>query len=169
MAVEQRVLLTLCIIALSSCGDEPEPDSLRAPPRRSSSSGDTGEEPISGAGGSANELCWSTINAHRAKQNLKALARWTEQEACADGEARDDAMTNRAHGSFPRCQEMAQNECPGTPGTPEKALPLCLDAMWREGPGGGHHDAMASTKYTKVACGVFVTSKGSIWSVQNFR
>jgi len=159
---------------LSSCGDDSDDGNTLSSPssssrRRASSSGSSGSQPVTGTGESANELCWSTINAYRAQKNLKPLARWTEQEACADGQAETDASTNKAHGSFGRCQEMAQNECPNTPGAPEKALPLCLEAMWDEGPGGGHHDAMASTQYTKVSCGVFTTARGSIWSVQNFR
>ncbi len=123
---------------------------------------------MSGTGSTFHELCWSTINEYRKRAGLPPYERWDDGEACADGQARDDAATRRPHGSFPRCGEFAQNECPGTPGTPEEAIVDCLAAMWAEGPGGGHHDAMASTRYTKVACGVYDTGRG-IWSVQNFR
>jgi hypothetical protein len=156
---------------LLSCGDD-----TNSPSGGGSSSGASGNdgssssgEPVVGTGESFGELCWSTINEYRTKDGLPPYARWTDAETCSDGEARDDARTGRGHGSFPRCGELAQNECPDTPGAPEEALTRCLSAMWGEGPGGGHHDAMASREYTKVACGVFVTSKKTIWSVQNFR
>jgi len=49
----------------------------------------------------------------------------------------------------------------------------CLQQMWNEGPGAdfqahGHYINMSSTKYTKVACGFYKTSNGSIWAVQDF-
>jgi hypothetical protein len=64
---------------------------------------------------------------------------------------------------------MAQNECPGWPGPSNTMIPGCLKAMWGEGPGGGHYENMASTRYTKVACGFYVLPNGKVWSVQNFR
>jgi hypothetical protein len=41
--------------------------------------------------------------------------------------------------------------------------------MWDEGPHGGDHDHVASTKYAKAARGVFVTAGGWVWSVRDFR
>ncbi|MBX3220402.1 MAG: hypothetical protein KF795_07790 [Labilithrix sp.] len=166
--------------ALASCGDDPDALNGNGTSRRRSgasssgaSSGASGTpesgDVVTGTGESANELCWSTINEYRKRAGLPLYERWTEAEACSDGEAKSDAETNRPHGAFPRCGELAQNECPGTPGPPEEGIPGCLAMMWAEGPGGGHHDNMASTQYTKAACGVFVTSRGAIWSVQNFR
>ncbi|HVJ89699.1 MAG TPA: CAP domain-containing protein [Labilithrix sp.] len=116
-----------------------------------------------------NELCWQTINSYRKGEGLPLYERWTSVEECSNGEAKSDSETGKAHGSFPRCGESAQGECPGWKGPPEKAIPQCLAAMWAEGPGGGHHDAMASTKYTKAGCGVFVTAKGAVWVVLNYQ
>ena len=31
----------------------------------------------------------------------------------------------------------------------------------------GHHINMASTRFTRVACGFYTTPDGSVWSVQN--
>ena len=166
------------VILVTSCGDDPDALSGsgtrrgRSSSSTSSSSGSSGSSnggELVGTGETAHELCWSTINEYRERDGLPPLERWTDGEACADGEAKSDAETNRPHGAFPRCGELAQNESPATPGPPEEGIPKCLAMMWAEGPGGGHHDAMASTKYKKVACGVFVTSRGAIWSVQNFR
>jgi len=123
---------------------------------------------VSGGGTTAAEICVSTINAYRKTKGLPAYARWTEAETCSDGQALSDGQTKKPHGAFGKCQEMGQNECPGWPGTPDKMIPDCLKAMWAEGPGGGHYDAMASTRFTKVACG-FANGSGGIWAVQNFR
>ncbi len=118
--------------------------------------------------------CVDKINAYRATLSLPALAGWTEQGKCSDGEAQSDSQTGKAHGAFGTCTEMAQNECPGWGGPPETMISGCLDMMWAEGPGAdfnkhGHYINMSSTKYTKVACGFFQTSAGKWWSVQNFR
>jgi len=41
--------------------------------------------------------------------------------------------------------------------------------MWGEGPGGGHYENMASTRWKQVACGFATTSRGTYWSPQNYR
>lgn len=142
----------------------------------SSSSGDTTSGGTSGtsgasgtAGGSPAEICVATINEYRKTKGLAPYARWTDAEACTDGESQSDATTLKGHGAFGKCGEFAQNECPGWPGPAGTMIPKCLKSMWAEGPGGGHYEAMASTKYTKVACGFGTAKDGSIWSAQNFR
>ena len=119
--------------------------------------------------GSAAEICVATINQYRKTKGLPPYARWKEMESCADGEAKSDAASKRAHGAFGKCQEFGQNECPGWAGPTDTMIPQCLKAMWGEGPGGGHYDAMAGKQYTKVACGFATAADGAIWSVQNFR
>jgi hypothetical protein len=121
-----------------------------------------------GGGATGGDLCVDTINQYRSQAGLPPLQRWTESESCADGEAQSDSSTGRAHGAFPSCGEVAQNECPGFPGQPENALPQCLRTMVDEGPGGGHYQNMFSTEYTRVACGVTMVG-GTMWSVQDFR
>lgn len=64
------------------------------------------------------------------------------------------------------CAEFAQNECLGI-SSPSSIGP-CLAAMWAEGPGGGHHENMRSTRFTQVACG-YGTGTGAMWAVQDFR
>ena len=98
-------------------------------------------------------------------------ARMASQETCSDGESMTDSQTGTAHGAFRTCGEFGQNECPGYSvggGDPIPAMLDCLALMWAEGPGGGHHDNMAATRFTQAACGMFVTPSGSLWSVQNF-
>lgn len=118
--------------------------------------------------GTASGDCVATINAYRAKVGQPALARWSDQEACASNEARSDSSSSKAHGAFGSCQEMAQNECPGWPGPAGEMIKGCLKAMWAEGPGGGHYENMRG-KYTKVACGFHALPNGDVWAVQNFR
>ncbi len=122
----------------------------------------------------AAEECVRHINQYRASIGLVPYERWTEEEACADSEAKKDADANRPHGSFGSCGERAQNTCPGWPGTPEIMIDSCLGMMWAEGPGSdfsthGHYLNMSSTSYTRVACGFYITPAGSIWTVQDFR
>ena len=124
--------------------------------------------------GTVEQACVDKINAFRATLNLAPLARWTDQEACSDGEAKSDSETGKAHGAFGTCTEMAPNECPGWPGPPASMIGGCLQMMWDEGPGTdfskhGHYINMSSTKYTKVACGFYTMPSGKVWSVQNFR
>jgi hypothetical protein len=119
------------------------------------------------------QRCVDTINRYRATKSLPPLARWVEAESCAASEAAEDARTQRAHGSFGRCQENAQNACPNWPGPAEQMIEGCLKMMWDEGPGPspahGHYNNMVDPRSTKVACGTITTPSGSLWSVQDFR
>lgn len=115
------------------------------------------------------DTCVASINTYRATKGLPALTRWTDEEKCADGQAKSDSQSGTAHGAFGSCQEMAQNECPGWPGPEDTMITGCLDMMWKEGPGGGHYENMSNRQYTQVSCGFFTTTDGQIWSVQNFR
>jgi hypothetical protein len=118
------------------------------------------------------QACVDHINALRATVGLGPLARLVGAEACADGQSQSESITYPpAHQAFGRCQESAQDECPGWGSLTGAAgiVPGCLDAMWGEGPGGGHYDIMTSTAYSIVACGFFVAADGTVWSVQDFR
>lgn len=121
------------------------------------------------------DSCVAHINALRASIGLDALARWSDAESCADSEAESDSGSGQAHGAFGRCNESAQNECPGWGAMTGAGgiVPGCLDMMWAEGPGPysghGHYVNMTNPAYTKVACGFHVTSGGAIWAVQDFR
>ena len=129
----------------------------------------TGSTPGPTGPAGVEQTCVDAINAHRAADGLPALQRWTAQEGCASTQAQSDSQSTRAHGAFGQCDEMAQNECPGWDGPEDPMIRDCLEMMWKEGPGGGHHDAMASREYTEVSCGFATKANGEIWSVQNFR
>jgi hypothetical protein len=93
-------------------------------------------------------------------------------EACADSQAQSDAAKNTAHGSFGKCSETAQNECPGWKGGVDTVLDSCLAAMFAEGPGAGaahgHYTNMVEPSYKGAACGFYVAPDGSVWIVQDF-
>lgn len=168
------VLLAACS---NSSGDNPSVDSPSSSTGTDPAAKDTpgAITPADNASSDGNlaQRCVDGINAYRKTLDLPPLARWTDAEACADGQAASDAASNKPHGAFGNCGEMAQNECPSWP-SKEAVVTGCLAQMWAEGPGSdfskhGHYLNMSSTKYSKVACGFFTTAKGGVWSVQDFR
>lgn len=117
----------------------------------------------------ARQSCVDRINQYRARVRMGPLARDASTEACDDEESRLDSSSNRAHGSFGKCGERAQNACPNYPGASvEDVLTKCLQQMFDEGPGGGHYDNMTSAKYSRASCGFVSVGNGRIWTVQNF-
>jgi len=49
----------------------------------------------------------------------------------------------------------------------QDTLTKCLDAMWAEGPGGGHYDNMVGSS-THTVCGFYTTPAGKVWMVEDF-
>ena len=141
---------------------------------------ETSEETSTTGGGPVDgdaQLCVNIINDYRGTLGLPPYARWSDGEACADGQCESDALSGVAHGAFGQCGEFAQNECPGWGGNVDdipQVLEDCLALMWAEGPGEdfnmhGHYINMSSESYTEVACGFHVTADNKIWAIQNFR
>lgn len=136
----------------------------------------------SGTGGAANPgdmygdariRCVDRTNALRATKGLGPIPRLASAEPCVDGQAKSDSESGKAHGAFDAClnevkgwKGVAQNECPNY-GSVEDTLTKCLDAMWAEGPGGGHYDNMTGNS-TKTACGFYTTPSGKVWMIQDF-
>lgn len=120
----------------------------------------------------ARERCLKRTNEYRATKNLPALSLRAESSSCADGQAQSDATSKKPHGSFGKCTELAQNECPGWKGSTDLVVDTCLKAMFDEGPGSGpthgHHNNIMDPSYSAVSCGFFVDTDGSVWVVQNF-
>jgi hypothetical protein len=116
--------------------------------------------------------CVQRTNEYRASVGVGGVARRADREACADGAARNDGAQGTAHGAFGRCQEGAQNECPGWPGSIDQVVDKCLAQMFAEGPGPfaghGHYLNMTAAGYTGVACGFATAADGKLWIVQNF-
>jgi hypothetical protein len=168
-----RSLLAASVVVALGCGSSGTSDPLGGMGSSSGASSSGGASSSSsgssGAGSSsAAQACVDGINADRATLGLPAYTRWESNESCVDGQAQADS-TGGPHSAFTKCGEMAQNECPGWPGPPAQMISGCLKAMWAEGPGGGHYDNMANKGYTKVACGFFTASDGSVWATQDFQ
>jgi hypothetical protein len=132
--------------------------------------------------GDLHQDCVDRINQFRREcACLPPLERWTAGESCANEMAEYDS-TRRAHAGFIAgvCEGgSAQNECPAWD-SEDEVIEGCLQSMWDEGPPPGpncddacfdmygHFINMASSDYSRVACGFFTTSGGDVWAVQNF-
>ena len=126
------------------------------------------------------QACVDRINALRATLSLPPLERWVEAEGCSDMQSGNDHTSGGAHGNFGACEESGQNTCPDWP-SQDSISTGCLDQMWAEGPAPGptcddacfqmhgHYLNMASTDFTKVACGFYDNGAGKVWSNQNFK
>jgi len=142
--------------------------------------------------GDIRQDCVNRINQFRTTcACLKPLARWTDGEACADMDSQYDAMQMVGHaGAMANICNWgdAQDECPGDPSN-QYVVSMCLQQMWSEGPPPagttiaecespqmldtcyethGHFINMSNPDVTKVACGFYTTSTGSVWAAQNF-
>jgi len=188
--------LLLCLGLTLSCGDQVDEGDASAGSGNTAgrhSSGEAGNNGRAGssttgggssgsAGGSnassdqygdARIRCVDRTNSLRASIGLAPIPRLASAEPCADGQAKSDSESGKAHGAFDAClnqvekwKGVAQNECPGYRSV-ESTLGGCLDMMWAEGPGGGHYDNMVGGS-THTACGFYTTPEGKVWMVQDF-
>ncbi|MEJ7728873.1 MAG: hypothetical protein WKG00_06635 [Polyangiaceae bacterium] len=133
-----------------------------------------GFPPAAGSGSfaSARQLCVDRTNQLRASVGARPLQRVAAAEPCLDSQAAHDGSVGAAHAAFGRCNEGAQNECPGWAGPPDSMVGPCLKMMFDEGPGAGaahgHYTNMVEGKYSGVACGFSVLPDGRVWMVQDF-
>lgn len=123
--------------------------------------------------GDARIRCVDRVNELRATKGKGPIPRLASAEPCADGQAKSDSESGKAHGAFDAClnqvkkwRGVAQNECPNYKSV-EATLTGCIDAMWKEGPGGGHYDNMMGDS-THIACGFYTTPEGKVWQVQDY-
>ncbi|HVY32637.1 MAG TPA: CAP domain-containing protein [Polyangiaceae bacterium] len=121
----------------------------------------------------ARTRCVDRVNELRASKGKGPIPRLASAEACADGQAKSDSESGKAHGAFNDCADqvkhwsgIAQNECPGYKSV-EATLTGCIDMMWAEGPGGGHYENMMGGS-THMACGFYTTPDGKVWQVQDY-
>jgi hypothetical protein len=136
--------------------------------------------------------CVNRINQFRTQcACMTPLARWTDGEACANMDAKNDGMMMSAHaGAMANICPWgeAQDECPGYPSN-SSIIDQCLQQMWSEGPppagttiaqcespamlqscyeAHGHFINMSNPNVTKVACGFYTLPSGGIWAAKNF-
>lgn len=123
------------------------------------------------------QRCVEKTNQLRAQLGRAPYQRSATLEQYSLEGAEEDSQTNRAHGHFSRTSgggvSFAENAIPGwdldNSGGVMGVVEGGLDAMWGEGPGGGHYEAMASNRYTELGCGIVVTADQKVWLLQNFR
>lgn len=117
--------------------------------------------------------CVEVINGYRARAGAPPLARSAALEAFAMRAAEHDGRSGRRHGYFSQTSgggvAWAENEIPGWPGDVRKVIAEGTEMMWDEGPGGGHHDNLASKRFKEVGCGIYVTPSKKVWITQDFR
>ena len=95
-----RTVAALLGLSLTACGN-----------KASSSGGGSGPSGSAASGNAtAEQSCVDTINMYRATLSLPPYARWTDAEACADGQALKDGTSMSAHSAFGTCQENAQDD-----------------------------------------------------------
>ena len=127
------------------------------------------------------KLCLDTINACRATMGLKPLLWSKSLEAFADEGARYDAAIGKSHVHFGKFSAAAvpsdaENAIPDWPLKDFKTVAAVVQKgtqmMWDErlNPSGeqGHYLTLKGDQ-TLVGCGVFVTSGGGVWVVQDFK
>lgn len=133
-------------------------------------------KPVPPDSGNYYEDCVAQVNQFRACVCEPPLARWTDAEACANQEAQHDEMVDAAHAGFEAnlCspEGTGECECPAYP-SESSIISLCLQQMFDEGPppakSYNHFSIMTASTATKVACGIYMDSKGSVWALQNYQ
>lgn len=127
--------------------------------------------------GDEQALCVDYVNQLRASVEAPALERSVTLEQCATTAAIEDSRTGSPHGHFLRTngcgyQAYAENEVPGWSlsryGSVEEVVRVSADAMFAEGPGGGHYEILTGN-FTEMGCGIHVTDSDAVWVVHNFR
>lgn len=123
------------------------------------------------------QRCVDVTNQYRATNGKAPLTRSAALETYAAEGAQYDSEHGSPHGHFMATNgggvAWAENEIPGWDvgwgdGTVMGVVEAGLEAMWDEGPGGGHHDNMNSSNHTQLGCGIYVTPANEVWVVQDF-
>lgn len=159
-----RVLL--CALLLVGAG----PGALSARARQASTS--VAVETLE----AAVESCVAITNDYRRAAGVAPLERDADLEAFARAAADYDARRRRPHAWFRKTGgggiSRAENQVPRWPldryRTVAEVVRQGLDAMWQEGPGGGHRKALANRAWTRLGCAVVVLD-GTVTVVQEFR
>lgn len=122
-------------------------------------------------------FCLQLINGYRASINVPPLARDPRLEAFALEAARIDSESHLPHGHWIATSggdvSYAENEIPLWPlsryGSVQRIIEIGTEAMWGEGPGGGHYENIAGDYWTHAGCGIWITSDQRVTVTQEFR
>lgn len=109
--------------------------------------------------------CAEFNNAYRATVGARALDRSPRLEQFGAAAAESDGRSGVPHAHFratnggggvSSAENMLLRVSVLSFGSIEQVLRTGLAEMWREGPGGGHHDNMRNTRWSEIGCGIFV-------------
>jgi uncharacterized protein YkwD len=125
-----------------------------------------------------------TLNMYRSQNGVAPLALDDQLTAFSIEAAKQFQSSGTAHGYFIQqaktmaiwsqgfCSGAGENQAPGSDwniGSDEDAaVDSILAAMMAEGPGGGHHDNIVNSAFTRVGVGLVVTSSGGLWFSNDF-
>lgn len=144
------------------------------------------QPPGTGAVGSpAQEHNLRGINAYRQRLGLRPVVLDAGLSAFALEGSRALMRERRAHGNFRRAARSGalfrvhgftghacenQGDPNGWPqaASVEAQIDDILQAMWREGPGGGHYDNLANPRLRRVGIGLLVTADGLLYLTNDF-
>lgn len=166
----------ICVLMLSAC--RPDPPTTPATTSTSTTTTTITIVPAVTAATTTDLIfCVTETNRYRAMVGRAALQRSTVIEAYAAEGARNDGTTHVSHGHFISTQGghftvRAENELPWWPfGTMRRTVEATMiegwAAFWKEGPRGGHYQALMGN-FTEVGCGVYIANN-EITVVQDFR
>jgi uncharacterized protein YkwD len=126
----------------------------------------------------------ATLNMYRAQNGVAALTLDDDLTAFSIKAAQQFESSGTAHEYFMQqaqsmaiwnegfCSGAGENQAPGSDwniGSDEDAtIDSILGAMMSEGPGGGHHDNIVNSAFTRVGVGLVVTSSGGLWFSNDF-
>lgn len=182
-----KIIYSLAVLFFLSCSSDTVNSSTEAISsfQTNSSSSTLVSSSNSESVSSFEDLCVQLVNEYRNTENIKPLARATqEHESCTQNQAAEDLKAGVAHGNFSSCQEKAQNTAPSINmkyySNEEIILTNYLKMMWEdekalvlEGETEyqkiGHYLNMKNDAYTTLACEIaYNADKSMAWMNMNF-
>jgi uncharacterized protein YkwD len=151
-------------------GDDAGNASTAGNPRDSDNSAGAGGDDAGGGTDDApatTRYCLDAVNALRAKMDRKPLALDATLSSFAldgnqpysDGGEPHAHFQAEAHGALQSgiiCGTGGENQGVATGASVEAAIDRILQAMWAEGPGGGHYDAIINPDYALIGISILV-------------
>lgn len=111
------------------------------------------------------QSCVDMINQLRAIEDVPALTRWTDGEACVLTELAADSVTGAQPSPLGTCGEFGRTMYHGSMTTPD----AILLGFYCTGTGDNQHDIIVNASYTMAACGFYQATDGSFWVYLNFK
>jgi hypothetical protein len=166
------VLLLMGSVSCSGSGESASPTAPSSSPSGSAASPSGGPGQITASAADL-AFCVQEVNRYRATVGIATLSQQAGLEASAAQAAQSDHQSGEAHGWFRRNgTALAENQAPrwsrASSGNDARTfISRALQAMWAEGPGGGHHENMRG-RFTATGCAVYSDATTATF-VQHFR